>query len=81
MFYRFRGILPFIITNHCVAHRLALCAQKASEQIPLVTKFMGTLNTYAKALKYSPKLCRALESSASLHEEHKKKVKQVFFTR
>lgn len=78
---RFKELNPMIISNHCMAHRLQLISEKAANEVKYFVKFIGVLNQFAKALKYSPKLCRALESGKHLANEKAKKIKQVFFTR
>ena len=72
---------PFLITNHCLAHRLQLAAEKAANQVLAIMKYIGTLNTFAKALKFSPKLTRCVEASKDEYNEKAPKIKQAFFTR
>ncbi len=72
---------PWFITNHCMAHRLQLVAEKAANEVPYLTKYIGILNLFAKKLKYSPKLCRLLEAQKELTGERARKIKQIFFTR
>ena len=78
---RFKRLVPTVVTTHCMAHRLQLLTEKAANRCPAITKYIGVLNTFAKALKFSPKLCRILESSKELYGEDACKVRQVFFTR
>ena len=78
---RFKRLVPTVVTTHSMAHRLQLLTEKAANRCPAITKYIGVLNTFAKALKFSPKLCRILESSKELYGEDACKVRQVFFTR
>ncbi|XP_076322049.1 E3 SUMO-protein ligase KIAA1586-like [Tachypleus tridentatus] len=64
---KFKEECPCIITSHCLAHRLQLAVEKAANQVPYLVKYISILNQFAKSLKYSPKLCRVLEESKSLH--------------
>ena len=64
-----------------MAHRLQLVSEKAAGRVPYITKYIGVLNTFAKALKFSPKFNRTLEASKDLHDEKANKIKQAFFTR
>ena len=78
---RLKEINPAMITIHCMAHRLQLLSEKAANCVPYVVKYIAVLNEFAKALKFSPKLCRALENAKNANGESACKVKQVFFTR
>jgi hypothetical protein len=72
---------PAMITIHCMAHRLQLLSEKAANCVTYLVKYIAVLNTFAKALKFSPKLCRALKDAKDVNGESACKVKQVFFTR
>ncbi|XP_076317771.1 zinc finger protein 862-like [Tachypleus tridentatus] len=78
---KFKEECPWIITSHCLAHRLQLAAEKAANQVPYLVKYISILNQFAKSLKYYPKLCRLREESKALHGEKSNKIKQLFFTR
>ena len=67
-------------TNHCLAHRLQLAAEKAANQVPAIMKYIGILDTFTKALKFSPKLTR-VEASKDEYNEKATKIKQAFFTK
>ena len=79
-FHRFKVMNPFMITNHCLAHRLQLAEEKAANQVPAIMKYIGILDTFTKALKFSPKLTR-VEASKDEYNEKAPKIKQAFFTR
>ncbi|XP_070557479.1 zinc finger protein 862-like [Ptychodera flava] len=79
---RFKDVNPYLVANHCLAHRLALASEKAANMVPYLVKYIRDLNQMGKLLKFSPKLLRILEAAKVHHGEAKaKKIKQVFFTR
>jgi hypothetical protein len=78
---RFKLAKPYIIATHCMAHRLQLACQKAAKKVPYLQKYISILNQFAKSLKYSPKLKRALELAKSATNEKGHKIVQIFFTR
>ncbi|XP_051809003.1 zinc finger MYM-type protein 1-like isoform X2 [Acanthochromis polyacanthus] len=78
---QFRREVPFLVTSHCMAHRLQLAAEKAANQVPLIGKYIETLNCFASAVKFSAKLIRTIEQSQKLHTGQTKKIKEAFFTR
>ena len=59
----------------------AACSKKAANQVPAIMKYIGTLNAFAKALKFSPKLTRCVEASKDEYNEKAPKINQAFFTR
>ena len=46
---------PFAYYNHCVAHRMALCASQSANKIPKVAEFFGTLDKLISFFRSSPK--------------------------
>ena len=78
---RFKADNPVIVSTRCMAHRLQLASEKAANGVPLIAKYIGSLNQFAKTLKYSPKLKRILIESKELHQEKANQIQQVFFTR
>uniref|UniRef100_A0A8C4QIV5 C2H2-type domain-containing protein n=1 Tax=Eptatretus burgeri TaxID=7764 RepID=A0A8C4QIV5_EPTBU len=77
----FKMIAPFLIGNHCMAHRLQLAAKKAANEILEIQKYIGSLGTFAWAIRNSPKVILTLEASKELHPEKVTQIKQVFSTR
>lgn len=67
---------PWIITNHYMAHRLQLVAEKATNEVPYLVKYNSMLNPFTKKLIYSPKLCRLLEEQNQMAGEQAQKIKQ-----
>ena len=85
---RLRDKVPHLLATHCIAHRLALAAAQAADNIPYLVKFQEILNTVYKYFEYSPKNMSRLEriqkvlSDASDSDSNKgKRFKQVFGTR
>lgn len=78
---QFKKVNSTIIAIHCMAHRLQLACEKAAKKVPYIEKYIAALNRFARILKDSPKLCRALENCKIVTEEKANKIYQVFFTR
>ena len=78
---KFKELNPYLIANHCTAHRLALASEKAASQVQYLSKYLEITNKLGKMVKYSPKFCRILDESKLENREKARKLKQVFFTR
>ncbi|XP_029981526.1 transmembrane protein C17orf113-like [Sphaeramia orbicularis] len=78
---QFKSEVPFLLSIHCMAHRLQLAAEKAANQVPLIGKYIATLSCFARAIKFSAKLTRTLEMVQKLETGQTKKIKEAFFTR
>ena len=50
---------PFMLSTHCIAHRLALASGQAADSIPYIKKCQQYINTIYKYYHYSPKQLRA----------------------
>ena len=72
---------PFLITTHCIAHRLALASGKAADSVPYLKKYQQYVNTIYKYFHYSPKHSRALEQMQAILNVAERKFQQVFHTR
>ena len=46
--------IPFLVSNHCIAHRLALACGQAANEIPYLKKFKDILDQIYRFYKYSP---------------------------
>ena len=57
---RVRDKFPFAYYNHCVAHRMSLCASQSSMKFPEVAKFFGILDKLITFFRSSPKRTRYL---------------------
>eukprot|EP00794_Sanderia_malayensis_P010108 gene10108-11143_t len=55
-----RDIFPYAYYNHCVAHRMSLCAAQSANKILEVAKFFGTLDKIISFFRSSPKRTRHL---------------------
>lgn len=74
---RFKRVCPWIITVHCFAHKLQLLAEKAAAKVLSIQHYIGTVNTLAKALKFSAKFTRFLEAAKSINNVQSNKIVQV----
>ena len=55
-----QGNFPAAYYNHCVAHRMSLCASRSASKIPQVAKFFGTTDKLISFFRSSPKRTRHL---------------------
>ena len=51
---------PFAFYNHCVAHRMSLCAAQSAMKIPKIAKFFGIVDKLIKFFRNSPKRTTSL---------------------
>ena len=72
---------PFIISTHCIAHRLALASGQASDSIPYIKKYQQYVNTIYKYYHYSPKHWSKLKEMQAILQCAETKFKQTFHTR
>ena len=49
-----RDKIPFIVSNHCIAHRLALACGQAANEIPYLKQFKAVLDQLYHFYKFSP---------------------------
>ena len=52
---------PFMLTTHCIAHRLALASGKAADTVQYFKKYQQYVNTIYKYFHYSPKHSNTLK--------------------
>ncbi len=52
---------PFMLTTHCIAHRLALASGKAADTVQCFKKYQQYVNTIYKYFYYSPKHSNTLK--------------------
>ena len=50
-----QDMFPFAYYNHCVAHRLSLCASQTSKKIPRICKFFHNVDKMVTFIRSSPK--------------------------
>ena len=78
---RFKQIVGHLISAHCMVHRLQLLSEKAANCVQYITKYVGVLNEFAKALKFSPKFQGILTESKRVSGAKARTIHQIFFTR
>ena len=72
---------PFMISTHCIAHRLALASGQAADSITYVKKYQQYINTIYKYYHYSPKHWSKLKEMQAILQCAETKFKQTFHTR
>ena len=72
---------PFIVSIHCIAHRLALASGQAADAVPYVKKYQLYVNNIYRYFHYSPKHAAKLKEIQSILHSAERKFHQVFHTR
>ena len=72
---------PFIVSIHCIAHRLALASGQAADAVPYVKKYQLYVNNIYRYFHYSPKHAAKLKEIQSILHSAERKFPQVFHTR
>ena len=72
---------PFILSTHCIAHRLALASGQAADSIPYIKKYQQYVNTIYKYCHYLPKHWSKLKEMQAILQCAETKFKQTFHTR
>ena len=72
---------PFMLSTHCIAHRLALASGQAADGIPYIKKYQQYINTIYKYYHYSPKHWSKLKEMQIILQCAETKFKQTFHTR
>ncbi|XP_014681100.1 PREDICTED: uncharacterized protein KIAA1586-like [Priapulus caudatus] len=72
---------PFLMSDHCGAHRLALAAGQAAKVVPYLVSYQETVNALCKLFKYSPKQKSALKEIQGLVNDDQLTYHEVFETR
>ena len=83
---RLRNKVPYLLSFHCIAHRLALASAQAADAVPYLIKFQEIVNSVYKYFEYSPKNMAQLEEVQKLLKEandssRTQRFQQVFGTR
>ncbi|XP_070549146.1 zinc finger protein 862-like [Ptychodera flava] len=77
-----KSVNPFMLSNHCLAHRLALASGNAADSVKYLVKYQEIVNSIFKYFHFSPKNLRNLKSiQVVLEEESARTLKQAFHTR
>ena len=69
--------VPFMIANHCVAHRLALACGQASDEVPYLLKFKAVLSQLYRFYDNSPVRTAGLHSIQEVLNEPTLKLSQA----
>ena len=72
---------PFMLSTHCIAHRLALASGQAADSVPYIKKYQQYINTIYKYYHYSPKHWSKLKEMQTILQHAEIKLKQTFHTR
>lgn len=72
---------PFMLSTHCIAHRLALASGQAADSVPYLKQYQQYVNTIYKYYHYSPKHSTTLQNMQVILQSAEKKFHQVFHTR
>ena len=78
---RLKGKYPFIISIHCIAHRLALASGQAADAVPYVKQYQLYVNNIYRYFHYSTKHAAKLKAIQSILQLAERKFHQVFHTR
>ena len=60
---------PFLVANHCIAHRLALACGQAANKVPYLKKFKDILNQLYQFYQHSPVRTAGLKSIQDLLDD------------
>ena len=71
---------PFMLSTHCIAHRLALASGQAADSVPYIKKYQQYINTIYKYYHYSPKHWSKLKEMQIILQCAETKFKQTFHT-
>ena len=72
---------PFIISIHCIAHRLALASGQAADGVPYFKQYQLYVNNIYKYFHYSSKHAAKLKAIQAVLQVAERKFHQVFHTR
>jgi hypothetical protein len=76
-----KGKNPFILSVHCIAHRLALASGQAADAVPYVKQYQLYVNNIYRYFHYSTKHAAKLKEIQSVLQSAERKFHQVFHTR
>ena len=76
-----KGKNPFILSIHCIAHRLALASGQAADAVPYVKQYQTYVNNIYRYFHYSTKNAAKLKKIQSVLQSAERKFHQVFHTR
>ena len=76
-----KGRNPFILSIHCIAHRLALASGQAADAVPYIKEYQLYVNNIYRYFHYSTKHAAKLKEIQSVLQSAERKFHQVFHTR
>lgn len=76
-----KGKNPFILSVHCIAHRLALASGQAADAVPYVKQYQLYINHIYRYFHYSTKHTAQLKEIQSILQSAERKFHQIFHTR
>ena len=68
---------PWVIANHCIAHRLALASAQAADEVPYVKKFKAILDQLYRFYDNSAVCTSALKLIQDILEDPRLKLTQA----
>ena len=75
---RMKDDSPYLISIHCMAHRLALCTSQAANGIPYLSKFKETLTALYRYFDKSALWSQSLTEFQKIFQEAELTIKEVF---
>ena len=75
---RLKRVNPFLISIHCMAHKLALCTSQASTGIQFLSTFKETLTALYRYFKKSSLRTHQLKEFQEIFQQPQLKVKEVY---
>ena len=75
---RMKDDSPFLLSIHCMAHRLALCTSQAANGIPYLAKFKEILTALYRYFDKSALRSQTLSEFQKIFEHPELKIKEVF---
>ena len=75
-----KGKNPFVLSIHCIAHRLVLASGQAADAVPYVKQYQLYVNNIYRYFHYSTKNASKLKEIQSVLQSAERKFHQVFHT-
>jgi hypothetical protein len=72
---------PYLVSIHCIAHRLALASGQAADSVPYIKQYQLYVNNMYKYFHYSTTHMHKLKEIQSILQLAERKFHQVFHTR
>ena len=78
---QFKKKNPYLLSIHCIAHRLALASRQAADSVPYIKQYQLYVNNIYKYFHYSTTHMHKLKEIQSVLQLAERKFHQVFHTR